>query len=393
MVRFNPYAPSFVANPYPQYQALRDEDPVHRAFMGVWLLTAYADVSAALIDRRLGSDLSKWTGYQVRYGRDAAISWLFDNWLLNADRPRHRRLREVFDDVFATIDRQDYENTIVECIESSLTELVESGPREVDIVARFVKQIPFGVINMLLGIPTEHWPAVCSRSVDVSKLIEPLPDRRTLRRASGAIAEFREILDGILKPGTRRPGFDLIGRLAEDSRISRDELGATCIFLLTAGHETTVNLIGTGLFALLARRKQWEWLGRNPSWVGTAVEEMLRFESPVQIVWRTSLSDLKIRDKTIRQGEQVMLCLGSANRDPDFVPEPDEFNCRRGDIRPLSFGGGRHICLGAALARLEAKAVIQTLLDRLPGLRLAGAAPDWLPNINLRGLNSLYVSF
>jgi len=271
--------------------------------------------------------------------------------------------------------------------------------RHADLIADLAFRLPVTVICEMLGIPAEHHEMFLNGARDGGRLLDPVPlSRAELDAANagnlGAAAYFQQLFE--LR--RREPGDDLTTRLVQaeeqGSKLTNEELTANIILLFGAGHETTVNLIGNGLLALFRNPDQLALLRARPELITNAIEEFLRYDSSVQITGRTALEDVELGGVPIATGEAVLCALGAANRDPAAYPDPDRLDITRANIRPQSFGGGIHFCLGAQLARIEAEVAISTLLRRFPDLTLDDPAhPQWRQTFVLRGLKELPASW
>jgi pimeloyl-[acyl-carrier protein] synthase len=387
-------------DPYPLYSRLRTESPVHLNFSGVWLLTRYADVQSILRDPSVYSNDSRHSDlYRVfmasigdrdlgPLGDDTARSMLF------TDPPDHDRLRGLVSQAFTARRIEAMRPRIQEIADALIAEAAASG--EFEVVARLAYPLPLTVICQMLGVPVADRHLFHRWSQELVPVIDPLVTLDVLDRANVAATAFHEYFDALAAERRSHPRDDLLSALiqAEDEgeRLTHQELRTTCVLLLVAGHETTVNLISNGTLALLQHPSQLEALRAEPSLVRNAVEEMLRYDSPVQLVGRTLLRDVEIDGRQISRGDQVVGIIGAANRDPAQFPEPDRFDVGRRDIRHLSFSGGIHFCLGAQLARTEGQVAIGSLVRRFPRLERAVGQLEWRDTVTLRGLKSLPVS-
>jgi len=395
---FNPFSPEFVRNPYPSFQLLRENQPLMKTPLGFWVASRYADVQLILKDKRFGKGFDE--RMKMRNGDDVFDNPVYANmrtWMLVQDPPDHSRLRGLVAKAF-TARRIDALRPQIQKLVDELLDGVE-GRNSMDFIHDFAYPLPVNVICDMLGIPPEDRGRFQTGSKISGRLIDPTPvsddEMRQIQEGfEGQSAYFRELF------ARRRaePQDDLTTVLvqAEEAgeRLSEAELVGNVILLFGAGHETTVNLLGNGLFALLQNPDEYAKLRANPDLMPGAIEEMLRFDSSVQMTGRTAMEDVEINGVTIPKGEHVINLLGAANRDGAAFDDPESFQADRKDVRPTSFGGGIHFCLGAQLARVEADIAFRSLLERLPGLRLDAAdAPDWRPTFTLRGLKSLPISW
>jgi cytochrome P450 len=393
---FNPMAPEFVADPYPTYHRLRAEDPVHQSPLGFWVLTRYEDVVSVLRDPRLIKEpIAAFVA--ARFGLAAPPTGMGLS-MLDRDPPDHTRLRGLVSKAFTprVIERL---RPHIQQIVDGLLDRVEAD-HGMDLIEQFAYPLPVIVICEMLGVPVaDHerfkgWGLDIARGLDAIMLPPDSPVAQRSVNARHALADyFRELI------AERRadPRDDLLSGLiaAEEAgdKLNEDELLATCILLLVAGHETTVNLIGNGSLALLRHPDQRRRLQDDPGLIVTAVEELLRFDGPVQRTARIPSEDVTIGGKIIGKGEMVMPFIGAADRDPAQFPDPDRLDIGRADNRHIAFGWGVHFCIGAPLARVEGQIALNTLLRRRPKLALATDRPEYRQSLTLRGLAALPVTF
>ena len=394
-VQFNPMDPEFVADPYPMYQRLQADDPVHHSPLGFWVLTRYADVIASLRDPRLIKEpiaafVAARFGMQVPPGLGLSM--------LDRDPPDHTRLRGLVSKAF-TPKALERLRPDIQRIVNGLLDAVD-GHGEMDLIDEFAYPLPVNVICDMLGVPVKDHERFKQWGLDIARGLDAImlpPESEVAQRSMAGrralAAYFRELI------AQRRasPRDDMLSALiaAEEAgdKLNEDELLATCILLLVAGHETTVNLIGNGTLALLRHPAELRRLRDDPRIIGTAVEELLRFDGPVQRTARIPSADIVIGGRTIPKGEMVMPFLGAADRDSAQFPDPQRLDLTRADNRHIAFGMGIHFCLGAPLARMEGQIAINTLLARLPKLALATDRPQFRQSLTLRGLAALPVSF
>jgi cytochrome P450 len=390
---FNPFAPGFTDDPYPQYATVRAAAPVYEHPFGFWLLTGYADVSWLLRAANLSVEdrnLADSPFVQLReatFGEDAARP-VEEMSMLDRDPPDHTRLRRLVSKAFTPRAIQGLRPRITELVDGMLD--TAAARRRVDLVDALAFPLPFTVIAEMLGTPPADHERIRELSGTVVRSLEPVADPELAAAIMAADAELTGIATEMIAWKRDHPADDLLTALvnAEDSGdvLSDDELVAQTLLLYIAGHETTVNLIAGGTLALLRHPGQLALLRRDTGLVPNAVEEMLRYDSPVQASRRITLEPVTLGDITIPAGAFVMASLGSANRDQDFWgPDADELRLDRENARQhVSFGAGHHHCLGASLARLEACIAFEQLVRRFPGLTLDGDVV-WNGRINLRG--------
>lgn len=400
MPAFDVRDPAFLADPYPVYRHLRAEAPVWKAPAGRWFLTRYDDSALMMRDRRFGKDYADPDALMRRFGATAlqepAVVEL-SHMMLMRDPPDHTRLRGLVSQAFTARRVEALRARVRDMADRMLDAVMPNGG--MDAIRDLAFPLPVMVICELLGVPEEHRDRFVSGSAKGAVLLNPTPPNRAeLDAANAASEESGRYFEMLFERRRREPRDDLISQLvrAEDAgdRLTTAELRANVHLLFAAGHETTVNLIGNGLLSLLSHRDQWNILRDDPALVPNAIEEILRFESPVQAVARTLAEPVALQGVTLEKGEIVVSLLGAANRDPEVFADAERLDVTRQDPRPLSFGGGIHFCLGAQLARIEAAEVLGSVLRRLPGLRLAEPGRRrWRPSFILRGLTELPVTW
>jgi cytochrome P450 len=406
---FNPLAPEFIANPYPYYQRLRETDPMHLTPLGFYVASRHADIATVLRDKRFGKDfagrMSRRHGPEIL---EEPVYRSMRHWMLQQDPPDHTRLRglvvgagnapPVVERAFTARRVEDMRPRIQEIVDGIIDRVEARG--RMDLIADFAFRLPVTVICDMLGIPAEDRELFFTSSRTGGRLLDPVPlSRAEIEQHNASNLAAAEYFHRLFELRRRQPGEDLTTQLVQaeehGSKLSNEELTANVILLFGAGHETTVNLIGNGLLALHRNADQLKLLREDPSLTAGAVEELLRYDSSVQVTGRTTLEDVdEIGGIALAKGQSVICLLGSADRDPAVYADPDQLDITRADVRPLSFGGGIHYCLGAQLARLEGEIAIATLLRRLPGLQLDDPEhPDWRQTFVLRGLNTLPASW
>jgi cytochrome P450 len=396
---FNPLAPEFIRNPYPHYERMRTTDPVHLTQHGMYVASRHADVAVVLRDKRFGKDYAD--RMQRRYGPDIMNEPLFRNFaltMLQQDPPDHTRLRGLVVKAFTARRVEDMRPRIQEIVDENLDRIIPHG--KMDLIEDFAYRLPVTVICDMLGIPQEHREMFYTGARNSGRILEPVPmTSEEIKQGNASQALIKMYFDQLFDLRRKDPGDDLTTQLlqAEEdgSKLSNEELYANIILLFGAGHETTVNLIGNGLLALYRNPDQLELLKARPELITNAIEEFLRYDSSVQMTGRTALEDVELGGRHIPKGESVLCLLGSANHDPTAYPDhPERLDINRPNVKPLSFGGGIHFCLGAQLARIEAEVAINTLLRRIPNLRLDDAEnAEWRPSFVLRGLLRLPASW
>jgi cytochrome P450 len=370
---------------------------VHRSPLGFFVLSRHADIAQVLRERRFGKD---FVGrMERRHGKavmDEPVYRSMRHWMLQQDPPDHTRLRGLVVSAFTARRVEDMRPRIQQIVDQRLDRLAQRG--RMDLIADFAFPLPVTVICEMLGIPEEQHELFFSGARTGGRLLDPVPlTRAEIDEANASNLASAEYFRSLLELRRRLPGEDLTTRLLqaeeEGSKLSNEELIANVILLFGAGHETTVNLIGNGLLALFRNPDQLRLLRSNPLLIGNAIEEFLRYDSSVQLTGRVALEATELGGVKLAWGDGVLCLLGAANRDPAVYREPDRLDIERANIRPMSFGGGIHFCLGAQLARIEAEIAIGTLLSRFPKLTLDDPQhPEWRPTFVLRGLQRLPAS-
>jgi cytochrome P450 len=395
--------PEFRADPYPFFHLLRNHEPVHKTAFGVYLLTRHADAAVAVRDPRLSSDERHSELYQAFIEENGEPRGVFGDEmgqavLLFLDPPDHTRLRGLVSKAFTPRVVEQLRARVEQLVNGLLDAVEARADAHMDVIADLAYPLPVVIICELLGVPAadhvtfQQWSRELAGSIDPQPLRTPEQEERIHAAAEAFVEYFHELI----ARRRRDPADDLLSALiaAEEAgdRLSEPELLATALFLLIAGHETTVNLIGNGTLALLRHPDQLDRLRADHSLDRNAVEELLRFDSPVMITQRITLEEYEVGGTTIPARQQIIPLLGAANRDPEAFPEPDRLDLgREGAGRHLAFGGGHHFCLGAALARLEGQIAIGALVRRFPRLELAGE-PVRRETFTLHGLEHLPVS-
>lgn len=386
--------PAVVADPYPAFARARAVAPVQwHGDLQLWLAFTHAEANAVLRDRRLG-----------RIWRDREPAERFDsfnlihrNAILEMEPPEHTRLRRLISSAFARGHVERLRPWVQELANSLVDGLVErsAGAEPVDVLTGMAEQLPVDVIAELLGVPQADRPLLRPWSNAIVKMYEYGRTTAVEEAAERAAAQFVAYLRALTAERRRSPGEDLLSHLVqvrdtEGDRLTEDELVTTCILLLNAGHEATVNVSGNGLLALLEHPAQLQRLRDDPALLPTAIEELMRFDSPLQLFERTATDDVEIGGVTVPAGQKVAALLGSANRDPAVFADPDTLDVGRADNAHISFGAGVHFCIGAPLARVELQASFGALLGRTTRLEL-GRPARRRPEFVIRGLHELPV--
>ncbi|MEU7113156.1 cytochrome P450 [Streptomyces sp. NPDC046182] len=396
-VPFEPWSPDFVADPYPAYAELRATGRAH--WYGPtrqWLIPHHADVSALLRDRRLGRTYTHRFTHE-EFGRTAPpaahepFHTLNDHGLLDLEAADHTRIRRLVSKAFTPRTVENLAPTVERLAADLVGGLVARGGG--DLLADVAEPLPVAVIAEMLGIPEEDEERGLLRpwSADICGMFELNPSEETARRAVQASLDFSAYLRELIERRRKDPGEDLISSLIAVEELTEQEMISTCVLLLNAGHEATVNTTVNGWWTLLRHPEQLAALRADPDgMLSTAVEEVLRYDTPLQMFERWVLDDIEVGGVVIPRGSEVALLFGSANRDAARFERPDDLDLSRKENPHITFGAGIHYCLGAPLARLELTAIFGELLRRAPGLRLAGE-PRWNPGYVIRGVHELLV--
>jgi cytochrome P450 len=389
--------PEVLANPYPLFQRLRSEDPVHwDPFLHTWVVTRYADVLEVLHTFSAQRTHTPEKLEAIGLGEMRPIAELMVRMMLFMDPPQHTRLRKLASHAF-TPARVAVLRTHIREIVHRLLDAVEPD-RHMDVIADLAEPLPAIVTAEMLGVPEKDWRQLKAWSADFAEMLgnfQHNPDSvpRMLRTVLGMTAYFRDAVRRQRVEPTEGLVSSLMSAEIDGDRLSDDEVVATCIVTMVGGQETTTNLIGNGVITLLRHPEKGEEVRRDLSLVPSAVEEMLRYESPSQHTGRLAPQDRELGGRTIRQGQAVMAVMAAANRDPERFPDPDTFDPRRQDNRHLAFGYAAHFCFGAALARIEGQEVFDAMVRRIPDLQLGPEPLVWRNNSGLRGVIALPVTF
>jgi cytochrome P450 len=393
-VDFAPYDRQFAADPYAVYARLRERSPIfHSSDLGMTLVARHRDIRSFLVDSRLGREAIDGTARSSHWDRLPNYSRYVRVNLLEKEGADHARLRRL---VSAALDPRRVRELRVR-IAGNVVELLGAVAQRgrMDFLADLAVPLPVHVIAELLGWPGDQRHRLRPWSAQIVRLYEKDHSAEDEDRAETATREFASALAELAEQRRVVPRDDLISALVairdQGDRLTPDELISTCMLLLNAGHEATVNAAGNGLLALLNHPEQFARLRKEPSTIPTAIEEMLRFDAPLQLFHRFVLEDFRYGEIDFAKGDTVGLLFGSGNRDPEAFERADEFDVARQPNRHLAFGVGTHFCLGAPLARLELEILFTALLRRLPGIELDGAQPEYRPGLVFRGLKELRV--
>ncbi|MFE5090713.1 cytochrome P450 [Streptomyces sp. NPDC056638] len=395
---FDPWSPAFVADPYPAYAALRAAGRVHYFEpTDQWLVPHHFDVSALLRDRRLGRTyLHRFT--HEEFGRTPPpaehepFHTLNGQGLLDLEAPDHTRIRRLVSKAFTPRTVEQLVPTVRRLAAGLVDSFVAAGGG--DLLTAVAEPLPVAVIAEMLGIPESDRAPLRPWSAAICGMFELNPSEDTARAAVRASLDFSAYLRELIKERRKNPGTDLISALIaahdEGERLSEQEMISTCVLLLNAGHEATVNTTVNGWWTLLRHPEQLAALRADHGLLPTAIEELMRYDTPLQMFERWVLDDIEIDGTVVPRGSEVALLFGSANRDPARFPAPDTLDLARRENPHITFGAGIHFCLGAPLARVELAASFGELLRRAPNLRLV-AEPEWNPGYVIRGLKELRV--
>jgi cytochrome P450 len=395
-----------IQNPYPVYTYLRENEPVHwNQMFNCFMLTRYDDVNQTFSDyRRFSSDIwsaaPEFLGYT---GEDESshylrqiIPFLAYN-LQGMDPPGHTRQRNLMMKTFSPRMIEAFRPTVQKLVDELIDQKLPDG--SMDIVADLAYPLPSNVILDLLGIPRSGRPYIKASAEAINEFVATIlfSGPQVWPRLAGVFAEVTAYLKSLIAERREHPGSDLLTDMVQAEEngdmLSEDEIVIATNFLLFAGHETTANLIAVGLYYLLQNPEQMAQLRADPSKIPLAVEELLRYVSPVHTLARRTMQEVTIRGITIPQDTSIYLLVGAANRDPEKFPDPEKLDINRPPVRSLGFGYGIHFCIGATLARMESQVTFETIIKRLPDLKMSIETPEFRPNYSLRGLKALPVEF
>lgn len=397
---FNPFDPAFRENPYPTYRHLRETAPVQRSPLGMFVLSRYADCATVLRSPHVSNDARTSPNFRdqmIAQGLDPDAAMLETRPFLFLDPPDHTRLRGLVNKAFTPRVVEGLRPRIQQVVHQQLDAVARKGTFEV--IEDLAYPLPVIIISEMLGVPAEdaekfkRWSRELVRGLDPEFALPP----EELERRQATIEAFRAFFEDLIAKRRAEPRDDLISALiaAEDqgNQLTEAELLSTCTLLLVAGHETTVNLIGNGILALLRNPDQLQLLRDDPSLIKTAVEEVLRYDPPVQFTSRRAVEDIPLSEGVLPAGTDAVLLIAGANRDPEQFADPERLDITREDNRHIAFGMGIHFCVGAPLARLEGQIALDAFAQRFVSPRLATERPAYKELIVLRGLAELPVAF
>lgn len=386
-----------LSNPYPFYDRLRAEDPVHWSeHFGCWLLTRYVDVTMTLRDPRLSANRVGVFMKQLPEGMSQSLQPLRDHlatWMSHSDPPDHTRLRGLVSKAFTPGMVEGMRGHIQEIVDELLDAI--GNKHEIDIIRDLAYPLPAAVISDMLGVPLDSREQFKQWAEDIMAFTGggALALPKIAEKAQKSLFEMFDYFGRLIRERRSRPGNDLISALIrieeQGDRLTEVDLLGLCDQLLTAGHDTTRNLIGNGMLALLKNEDQLRKLMEEPSLIASAVEELLRFDSPLQRQTRVAKEDFQLHGHPVRKGQPILSMLGAANRDPSRFEDPNRLDICRRNNGHVAFGSGIHYCLGAPLSRLEGQIAFNSILQRFPDIRLANPVQHWRENMSVRGLVSL----
>jgi cytochrome P450 len=395
---FNPLDPDFHINPYPIYTRLREEAPVYKSLFNTWIVTRYSDAEAILKDKRFQvDDLHKHLQNKNRFLKEGNLNVLTETvgkWLFFLEPPDHTRLKGILTPAFSQTVVEDLRPEIQRIVDDLISKVEYTG--KMDVIKDFATPLPALVIAKMLGLPIEDYQKLIkwsSKSIFIFDRPVPL---EIYQEQNQIIIENRKYLLEKINEYKKEPNQGLISYLANAqdiaSQLTTDEIISICILLSATAQESTKGLIGNGLLSLLNHPKSLDYAKQNPNDIKNIVEELLRYESPIQFVSRVATEDVEIKGNKIRSGEYVIIYIGAANRDPEQFTNPDQLDFNRRN-RNLAFGSGIHYCLGMFLAKVEVQIAINTLLKRLINIRIDTATIDWHESNISRRLKALPIKF
>jgi hypothetical protein len=398
-VVFNPFDPEFHANPYPLFDRLRQEDPIHKSIFGTWIITRYADAETILKDKRFQVDnlpmRLRLKSSHLKENNLDVLTQTIGKWLFFLEPPDHARLKSVLNPTFSQSSVEAMRPEIQSIVDDLLDRLAPKG--EMEIIADFATPFPALAITKILGLPIEDYQQLIRWSANTIFIFEQIMSLEKYQEQNQIIIENRTYLLEKIAQSKRQPNNGLISHLAnqkeEANTLTEDEIVSLCILLSATAQESTKGLISNGLLALLKHPQSLEYVRQNPNDIKNIVEELLRYDSPIQYVARRAIEDVEVSGKMIRRGEYVVIYIGSVNHDPEHFPNPEQLDFSR-QKRNLAFGSGIHYCLGVFLAKLEAQIAINTLIKRLPNISLNTEKLNWYDEIKIsRRLKTFPVKF
>ncbi|MFF1871475.1 cytochrome P450 [Streptomyces sp. CB03911] len=391
-ILYNPRDPRMRSDPYPFYARLREAEPVHRTPFGFWVISGFQEASQILRDPRVTSEFHRdrrWAEH--RGGWDSPVVEDTRMWMLMLDGGAHRRIRGLVNPVFTARSVQDMRPRIAAILKKILDDM--GAGEGIDLIDSLALPLPVTVICGLVGLPVEDREQCRKWTEAIGHVVDPALDEATQQTMNTSLVEFRAYIAEHLAKRRTEPQDDILTRLmlaeVDGERLSDDEVIANVLLLFNAGHETSVNLIGNGVLALLRHPDQLRKLRADPGLIEEGVDEFVRYDAPVQLVARITTADVEVGGQTIPAGSKVMVLLGAANRDPRRYENSEALDMTRTDIKPLAFGGGPHYCIGALLGKIEGRLVFTELLQRYRNISLTTEDVVWRPHVNFRGLSEL----
>ncbi len=391
---WRPFDRKYIANPYAMYKRLREEDPVHWSQTAEWIITRYEDTRNILrsSDFLVGNRfewLKKGIGYFKYKDMDfTAIENAMQGFILFLNPPHHTRIRKFIHQVWNSRD-------VEAIVRGNLEHLLSKPLGSFDLVHDLGRPLPAMTIGKILGLPAEDYAYLKEQGFMMIKALDLYISFKDILKINEAAKNFISYFKKVVKEKEINPDEGIVSKLVQlnkqEGTLKEDELISTCILLFIAGEETSIGLMSTGLYNLLANPKVMDQLRNDHSKIPAAIEELLRYDSPVQIVGRIAGKDTVVGNKQIKAGDTLTICLGSANRDAEIFERPDEFLMDRVDNKHIAFGGGAHYCMGDWLARIQTQLMIETLLNRYKKIELTDTPPDWNNNLAIRTLTTLPV--
>jgi cytochrome P450 len=397
-ILFNAFDKDFQNDPYPTYERLRREDPIHRSIFNTWVITRYSDADAILKDRRFQVDnLPERLKQKNRYLKEGdlnTLSKVLDKWLFFLEPPDHNRLKDILTPAFTQSLVENMRPEIQAIVDALLDRVERKG--EMDIIADFAVPLPALVIAKILGVPTEDYEKINKWSSESILVFDQPMSLERYQTQNQIMIESKDYFLQKIFELKKEPNDGLISYLVNqqdiENPLSESEIVGICIMLNAAAQETTKGLIGNGILALLKDPKSLEYLKQNSNDIKNVVEELLRYDPTIQIVNRWATEDVEMSEKIIHSGDVVSIYIGAANRDPEQFTNPDQLDFSR-RTRNLAFGNGIHYCLGLFLAKVEAQIAIKTLIQRLPDIHLRNDKLEWEKPASIRRLKTLNVLF
>ena len=395
---FNPFDPAFHINPYPTYERLRTEDPIHKSLFGTWIITRYADAVSILNDKRFNVDnlperLQLKSAY-LKEGDLQTLSQTINQWLLFLNPPDHTRLKRIVTPAFSSTAVEAVRQKIHTIFDDLLAKVKQKG--EMDIITDLANPLSALTIAEIFGLPREDYTKLIRWASEEFFILQQTWSLEAYQHQNQVVTENKEYLAEKVAELKKEQNDGLISYLINqknvENQLTEEEIISTCMVINIGAKDTTSSLIGNSILALLTHPESLDYLQQNPKEIKNAVEEFLRYDSPIQTVHRRAMEDVEMAGKVIPSGDTVIIHIGAANRDPEEFTNPDQLDFTRQN-RHIAFGGGIHHCLGIFLAKIEAQIAINTLIQSLPDIRMNTDKLDWHESIALRGLKTLPVKF